>query len=46
MVVADQCPKCGGVEIRMIYKRSSGGQEVWEGSCWDCRHKWTAKRGT
>ena len=40
MVVADQCPNCGGVEIRTIYKRSSSGQDEWDGSCWDCQHKW------
>jgi hypothetical protein len=44
MVSSDICPKCGGVEIRLMYKRSSDGRDEWDGSCWDCQHKWTVNR--
>jgi hypothetical protein len=35
----DACPKCGSVEIRLIYKRSPKGDE-WIGKCWDCQNEW------
>ena len=36
---SDACPKCGSVEIRLLYKRSPNGDE-WVGKCWDCQNEW------
>jgi hypothetical protein len=44
MVSSDECPKCGGVEIRLMFKRSNNGQDEWDGTCWECRHHWKANR--
>jgi hypothetical protein len=37
----DVCPECGGVEIRLVYRRLDDAVSEWQGSCWDCRHQWT-----
>lgn len=44
-IVADECPECGGAEIRLVYKRSTNGPGQWQGRCWDCRDAWTADWG-